>query len=125
MSASSTPILRPRSRRPRARLTAVVDLPTPPLPEATAMMAATPSTLVGLGARPAPGPAWRPCGGGAGGWWGGGGVARAAVPPRRRGGGALLLRRRRGGTRLAFRGQGHHHRGHAGDRLHGRFRAFA
>src|SRR5436305_470563 len=42
MSASSTPTLRPRSRRPSARLIAVVDLPTPPLPEATATMAATP-----------------------------------------------------------------------------------
>src|SRR3569833_3123612 len=42
MSASSTPTLRPWSRRPSARLTAVVDLPTPPLPEATAMTASTP-----------------------------------------------------------------------------------
>src|SRR6202035_10374 len=33
---------RPRSRRPKARLSAVVDLPTPPLPEATAMTAAMP-----------------------------------------------------------------------------------
>ena len=44
MSASSTPTLSPRSRRPSARLTAVVDLPTPPLPDATAMMAPTPGT---------------------------------------------------------------------------------
>src|SRR5438045_8911952 len=44
MSASSTPTRRPRSRRPSARLTAVVDLPTPPLPEATAITAATPGT---------------------------------------------------------------------------------
>src|SRR6476661_1711595 len=42
MSASSSPTLRPRSRRPSARLSAVVDLPTPPLPEATAITAATP-----------------------------------------------------------------------------------
>src|SRR5580700_103580 len=42
MSASSTPTLRPRSRKASARLTAVVDLPTPPLPDATAMMAPTP-----------------------------------------------------------------------------------
>src|SRR6266581_4668172 len=42
MSASSRPTRRPRSRRPSARLSAVVDLPTPPLPEATAMTAATP-----------------------------------------------------------------------------------
>src|SRR5437870_8098216 len=42
MSASSRPTRKPRSRRPSARLSAVVDLPTPPLPEATAMTAATP-----------------------------------------------------------------------------------
>src|SRR6266436_3903141 len=42
MSASSRPTRRPRSRKPSARLSAVVDLPTPPLPEATAMTAATP-----------------------------------------------------------------------------------
>ena len=36
------PTFRPRSRRPSARLTAVVDLPTPPLPEATAITASTP-----------------------------------------------------------------------------------
>ncbi len=44
MSASSTPTRRPRSRRPSARLSAVVDLPTPPLPDATAMIAPTPAT---------------------------------------------------------------------------------
>src|SRR3954471_11952034 len=42
MSASSRPTRNPRSRRPRARLRAVVDLPTPPLPDATAITAATP-----------------------------------------------------------------------------------
>src|SRR5436309_5140389 len=42
MSASSKPTRRPRSRRPSARLSAVVDFPTPPLPEATAIMAAIP-----------------------------------------------------------------------------------
>src|SRR5207302_9012255 len=42
MSASSRPTRRPRSRRPSARLSAVGDLPTPPLPEATAITAATP-----------------------------------------------------------------------------------
>ena len=36
------PTLRPRSRKPSAILTAVVDLPTPPLPEATAITASTP-----------------------------------------------------------------------------------
>src|SRR6266404_661477 len=42
MSASSKPTRKPRSRRPNARLSAVVDFPTPPLPEATAMTAAMP-----------------------------------------------------------------------------------
>src|ERR1700759_4973135 len=42
MSASSSPTFSPRSRKPSARLSAVVDLPTPPLPEATAMTALTP-----------------------------------------------------------------------------------
>src|SRR5438445_7475822 len=42
MSASSKPTRRPRSRRPSARLSAVVDFPTPPLPEATAITAAIP-----------------------------------------------------------------------------------
>src|SRR5262249_20816485 len=37
------PTLSPMSRKPSARLTAVVDLPTPPLPDATAMIAFTPS----------------------------------------------------------------------------------
>src|SRR5512137_348997 len=46
MSASSRPTLRPRSRRPSARLSAVVDLPTPPLPDATAITESTP----GIGA---------------------------------------------------------------------------
>src|SRR3546814_7797235 len=34
----------PFAFRPSARFTAVVDLPTPPLPDATAMMAPTPGT---------------------------------------------------------------------------------
>src|SRR3979409_2771129 len=42
MSASTKPTRQPRSRRPSARLSAVVDFPTPPLPEATAMTAAMP-----------------------------------------------------------------------------------
>ena len=42
MSASSIPTLAPSAASARARLTAVVDLPTPPLPEATAMMFFTP-----------------------------------------------------------------------------------
>src|SRR5712671_2360902 len=42
MSASSTPTLAPSAARARARLTAVVDFPTPPLPDATATMFFTP-----------------------------------------------------------------------------------
>src|SRR5476651_1248797 len=42
MSASSRPTRKPRSRRPSARLSAVVDFPTPPLPDATAITAAMP-----------------------------------------------------------------------------------
>src|SRR3982074_1789576 len=42
ISAASKPTRNPRSRRPNARLSAVVDFPTPPLPEATAMTAAMP-----------------------------------------------------------------------------------
>ncbi len=38
MSASSIATLAPSAASASARLTAVVDLPTPPLPEATAMM---------------------------------------------------------------------------------------
>ena len=41
------PTFSPKSRRPSARLTATVDLPTPPLPEATAMIAATPGMPAG------------------------------------------------------------------------------
>src|SRR4029079_10268264 len=37
MSASITPTAPPRDRRARARLAATVDLPTPPLPLATAI----------------------------------------------------------------------------------------
>ena len=44
MSASSTPTLRPLAASPSAMLTAVVDLPTPPLPEATATIASMPGT---------------------------------------------------------------------------------
>ena len=56
MSASSRPTRRPRSRKPSARLSAVVDLPTPPLPDATAMTAATPgiSDCLDIGEAAAP-----------------------------------------------------------------------
>src|SRR6056297_455271 len=48
MSASSTPAEAPSAASASARLVATVDLPTPPLPEATAMMFLTP----GSGLRP-------------------------------------------------------------------------
>ena len=38
MSASSKPTVAPSAASAKAKLTDVVDLPTPPLPEATAMM---------------------------------------------------------------------------------------
>jgi hypothetical protein len=44
MSASSTPTLAPSAASASARLTAVVLLPTPPLPEATAMTFLMPGT---------------------------------------------------------------------------------
>src|SRR5262245_34159341 len=44
MSASSTPTASPLAARPSAKLAATVDLPTPPLPEATATIAPTPGT---------------------------------------------------------------------------------
>src|SRR4029079_19092909 len=42
MSASRMPVFSPSAAKPSARLQEVVDLPTPPLPEATAMMCLTP-----------------------------------------------------------------------------------
>src|SRR6185503_12310334 len=42
MSASSRPVFSPSAAKPSARLQEVVDLPTPPLPEATAMTCLTP-----------------------------------------------------------------------------------
>src|SRR5436190_20732814 len=42
MSASRIPAFSPMAAKPRARLQEVVDLPTPRLPEATAMMCLTP-----------------------------------------------------------------------------------
>ncbi len=108
MSASSRPTRRPRSRRPSARLSAVVDLPTPPLPEATAMTAATPgiSRLLRHRRRRAlrrpvrVGPAARP--------------AMCRVPARRGGGGRR--------ARLALGGQRDHRGGDAGNGAHGGFR---
>src|SRR6516164_8015926 len=42
MSASRTPTRNPLACKPNARLAATVDLPTPPLPDATATIAPTP-----------------------------------------------------------------------------------
>src|SRR5436190_20426462 len=44
MSASRIPAFSPMAAKPRARLQEVVDLPTPPLPDATAMMCLTPGS---------------------------------------------------------------------------------
>src|SRR6266481_2922675 len=61
MSASSTPTERPFALRARARLAATVDLPTPPLPEATATIARTPGASAALLAAAAGAPcAWAP-----------------------------------------------------------------
>src|ERR1700677_5163562 len=59
------PTFNPRSRKPSARLTASVDLPTPPLPDATAMIAPTPGMPAGDGGAwpPGPGPGRAPAGG--------------------------------------------------------------
>ena len=78
MSASRMPVLRPIAWNPSARLTAVVDLPTPPLPEAIAMMCLTPGTPAMLRCPPA-------CG-----WARGGGALAIAA----RAAGACLLHAR-------------------------------
>src|SRR5712691_6997477 len=48
MSASRMPAFSPMAAKPSARLHAVVDLPTPPLPEATAMTCLTPGMPAAL-----------------------------------------------------------------------------
>src|SRR5512144_1620516 len=48
MSASRIPVFSPSAAKPSARLQEVVDLPTPPLPEATAMMCLTPGMPAAL-----------------------------------------------------------------------------
>src|SRR6476659_2506801 len=88
MSASSTPTLRPLAARPSARLTAVVDLPTPPLPEATAVIDSIPGTPRLAG--------WAPDAGGradAGRGACGGSDGRAAPGGAGRGGGAAAMPR--------------------------------
>ena len=49
MSASSKPVLQPSAASAAARFTATVDLPTPPLPEATAILWRTPGMVGGFG----------------------------------------------------------------------------
>src|SRR4051794_28678972 len=66
MSASSTPTRSPIAARPSARLAAVVDLPTPPLPDATAMIAFTPGTSGCCAWGLAPNAGGGPAGGGCG-----------------------------------------------------------
>ncbi len=69
MSASSTATRLPRLRSASARLAEVVDLPTPPLPDATAMMVFTPGMpwaaraawALGPGAGAAGACEWPPC----------------------------------------------------------------
>src|SRR4051812_32296233 len=48
MSASRMPVFNPSAAKPSARLQEVVDLPTPPLPEATAMTCLTPGMPAAL-----------------------------------------------------------------------------
>ena len=65
-SASSSPTRQPSSAIATARLAATVDLPTPPLPEATATIWRTPATLSGArrgAARPAGACEWPAAGG--------------------------------------------------------------
>src|SRR6187431_1874476 len=59
MSASRMPVFSPSAAKPSARLHEVVDLPTPPLPDATAMTCLTP----GMPAAFDVARAWRPGGG--------------------------------------------------------------
>ena len=58
-SASSSPTFKPSLARPTARLQATVDLPTPPLPEATATMCLTPGSGVVERVRGWGGAPWR------------------------------------------------------------------
>src|SRR3954469_1932949 len=58
MSASRMPAFSPSAAKPSARLQEVVDLPTPPLPEATAMTCLTPGMPVARDVAWGPEPGW-------------------------------------------------------------------
>src|ERR1019366_5459507 len=58
MSASRIPAFSPSAAKPSARLQEVVDLPTPPLPEATAMTCLTPGIPAALEVARAGGAGW-------------------------------------------------------------------
>src|ERR1700692_930766 len=58
MSASRMPAFSPIAAKPSARLQEVVDLPTPPLPEATAMTYLTPGIPAALEVAGARGSGW-------------------------------------------------------------------
>src|ERR1700716_755981 len=58
MSASRMPTLSPIAAKPSARLQQVVDLPTPPLPEATAMTCLTPGMPAAFDVARACGAGW-------------------------------------------------------------------
>src|SRR5258708_17639722 len=58
MSASRMPAFSPMAAKPSARLHDVVDLPTPPLPEATAMTCLTPGMPAALEVAGALGSGW-------------------------------------------------------------------
>src|SRR5438128_12522922 len=60
MSASRMPVFNPSAAKPSARLHAVVDLPTPPLPEATAMTCLTPGMPAAFEVARALGSGWGP-----------------------------------------------------------------
>src|ERR1051325_1741452 len=59
MSASSMRKVEPRDRSARARFVDTVDFPTPPFPEATAILKRTPSSSCAGGCPPVGMPAWR------------------------------------------------------------------
>src|SRR3954469_12590615 len=58
MSASRMPVFNPSAANPSARLQEVVDLPTPPLPEATAMTCLTPGMPAAFDVARALGSGW-------------------------------------------------------------------